>query len=424
MYRPILVAGTMLAICACSDPVSTSRYDGPVTITPSIQWSGGVATVTTDQLLNYPTTPVITAGTDTLASAVVDDTTLSVTLPPLPSGTVNLIAHGSAGDLDLGSVSLVGYSGRIQASGFLGEQQRWSRSSPAGALGETANGKVGYLHAANGVLTILPVDDGASPYGPGASYRDNVFTVLSPNGVDFWQYSAGGTPVKLDSAPVSNPAGRPVHELAPWTFLVPSHHSMYIEKSPDNGATFTTTYNPSAAQTEESTWGVVYAPSGSLATIRVSATPMGVPVFDLPAGTLRYRVPLYEPAGGAVFTTDGELYMAGDTLYGGPGDIVLRLDANTGAELGRTSIPAPWSVLGFATDVTESHLYAFLSGFPSGLAVMVLDRSLQPVATLAVPEGTGFSTLCDGITVIPDAAHGKVYAMSCLGEVLTFDLLN
>ena len=64
-----------------------------------------------------------------------------------------------------------------------------------------------------------------------------------------------------------------------------------------------------------------------------------------------------------------------------------------------------------------------MAGSPSGLTLAVLERSLQSVPTLTV-LGTAFTTLCDGITAVPDAAHGKVYALSCLGEVLSFDLLN
>ena len=430
MRAPALgVLGVFLVLAGCADPVSTSRFDGPVTITPSTQWSGGTVTVTTDQLLNYAATPVITAGSDTLAVTVVDDTTLSVTAPSVPTGRIELVAHGLADDLSLGMVEVVGFAGVIQQNGqIFGLQLPWPRENPTGILStwrtSTGPGDVVYLHASTGGITHtgLTVTSSSDP-GVAFSYRSGIFTTVRYDTLEFWSWPhpPGGTISTAGQVVMPMSTANTNFEIAPWTFFLTFHHFTQVLRSPDNGASWTCLYDCAADPTENVTHGIAFNQDGSLVASWAEGSPYGMPVFDVAAGTLRYRVPtLFQTAFGAFFTPDGELYAAGDSVA--RGGILLRLNATSATELGRVEL-GDRSIYGIAESSSQDRVYALLKG--ETISLLILNHDLAVQAELKAPPDLVFpGSQCWGATVIPDSAAGKVYAISCAGEIIAFDLLT
>lgn len=413
----VLCLGFILG-CA-NDPSSPPVRFGPVTIAPLTQWSGGTVTATSDQLFDFPGTPVITAGSDTLAFTQTDDTTLVVTLPPAPSGLLDLVLHGAGSDsLILGEVEIVGFSGILPAERTVGgEPVPWPQSHPTGILGIDINENVAFLNASTGHITTFGVHTPRNlSYAPGTSYRPDVIVNLaSPTGgIVLWKLDMAGSAVMLDSLPLGH-SYRKVFEIAPWTWLVTSHHAVWTYKSFDNGATYTQTYDD--GQEDEEAWAVVYSPDRKFGVVLSLGTGSGAPVFDLTTGDLMYRVPSVLRPRGAAFTDDGELYLSGSDRETGS---ILRLDAATGTVIDSIGLGIAESDA-LAWDSQTNWIYAMNAHHE----LRIYDRSLNLIANLQAPKGV---TLCGQgcyhASIIPDAGHRKVYVMWDVDKrISTFDLL-
>ncbi len=429
---PGIIAVALLT-AACNDPVSTSRYDGAVTITPSTQWSGGTVMVTTDQLLNYSTTPVITAGTDTLSATVVDDTTLSVTLPSVPTSTVSLVAHGSAGDMALGIVDVLGFNRWITTGERVGAPfVPYPVEQPSGVLGFDEAGQVVFLHAATGHVThtqIAPTPGFERAIG--MSYQPGVFTAVAGDSVIFWSwpYPPGSAPVMAGFLKSPTFYRDAISVVAPWTLFATRHDVTVTFRSADSGITWYSVYNASGNRAEDYPRVPVVNPDRTLFTIWADGTtPYGTPVFDLPAATLRYRIPTFFFTTQRPFFADsGDLYIAGDSASIG---IVARYRAEDGTELNRLELA------GSRVDVMApipggGGAYIFvIDRDPAsvdyvGPRLMVLDRSLNVTAELMVPQDQ-WEVVRSAVfhALIADQSRRQVYLIQPGYETLVFDVLN
>lgn len=406
-------------ILACaSDPSSPPDHTGPITIAPLTQWSGGTVTATSDQLLDFPGTPVITGGTDTLAFTQADDTTITITLPSVPSGLVELVLHGTGSDsLVLGEVEVVGFSGvHLAERAVGGDATPWPSMHPTGILGIDINENVAFLDATTGAVTTFGVHTPPNLfYAPGTSYRpDIIVNLASPTGgVVIWKLDMAGSAIVLDSIPLGY-GDRKLFELAPSTWLQTNHHGIWIYKSVDNGATYTYPYREDDG--DEEAWAVVYSPDRKFGVVLSLGTDSGAPVFDLTTGGLIYRVPSILRPRGAAFTDDGELYLSGSDRQTGS---ILRLDAATGNVIDSVGIGKGESDALAWDSQTD---WIFLMNAHHELRIY--DRSLKPVATLQVPEGVALCTGCFHAFIIPDAGHRKVRVIwEVEPTITTFDLL-
>ncbi len=388
--------------------------------------------VTTDQLLNYSTTPVITAGTDTLSVTVVDDTTLSVTLPSVPTGSVDLVAEGWAGEPILGTVAVLGFRrGVARRSPWLQALVPWPVDQPTGILAVDEMGEVVFLHAATGHVSHTGIDPGFTyEKAVGVTYQPGVFTTLADDSVVFWSwpYPPGGTPVK--TGVMWSPAlYYLIHVPAPWTLLATFHDRSVTFRSSDSGQSWQSVYNPNASRGEDYPRAPVVNPGGSLFTIWADGTtPYGTPVFDLPEGTLRYRIPtFFITASRPFFGDSGDLYVGGDSAEVG---IVARFDAETGTELDRF-MPPTGHIFAIVPIPGGGGVYALVKNSGIGCVdaitpyLAVLDRNLNVRARLAAPAGLPEATFgCVSTTLIADPARSQVYVLPLGYNILAFDVLS
>ena len=431
MRAPTGVLVAALVLAACADPVSTSRFDGPVTITPSTQWSGGTVTVTTSQLLNYDTAPIITADSDTLEATLVDDTTLNVVLPSVPTGLVDLVAEGWAGEPTLGTVAVLGFRrGVARRSPGLRALVPWPVDQPTGLLAVDERGEVVFLHAATGYVSHTGIDPGFSfEQAVGVTYQPGVFTTLADDSVVFWSwpYPPGGTPVKT-GAMWSPALYYLIHVPAPWTLLATFHDRSVTFRSSDSGQSWQSVYNPNRSRVEDYPRAPVVNADRTLFTIWADGTtPYGTPVFDLPAATLRYRIPTFFFTTQRPFFADsGDLYIAGDSASIG---IVARYRAEDGTELNRLELPGSRIDVMAPAPGGEGAYVFVIDRDPAneayvGPRLLVLDRDLKPTARLMVPQDE-WATARGFVfhSLIADPSRRRVYLLQSGYETLTFDIL-
>ena len=120
----------------------------------------------------------------------------------------------------------------------------------------------------------------------------------------------------------------------------------------------------------------------------------GVPVFDATVPGVAYTIAALTGTAAAAFTPGGDtVYVAGDSAY--HGNMLLAVDAASGAVLGRTPVGGYWPREGLAVAVDPLRPWLYVAWTVShdpynldSVVVNVYDRrSLRRVATLAASSG-------------------------------------
>lgn len=419
--------GTILLVlaAACSD-ASTSPTPAGFTVSPAVQWSGGVVTIRSRALTRRGPLPVIITGASTLGATRVDDSTAEVVLPLGPTGQLSLFAINGRDTNSIGVVQRVGYrSRRDHSPGFYGEIVTSVRAGNPVVIGATGyNSPLQLLDLETGQAESLAGVFASEYYGVSPTFRPDQFVVRD---------SAGGAgsmgvwslwPLTTLIAPVPNavPAARHLAWLSDSIWLSTSHH-------------FTSLYNSAAATwpipalslPTESPWSIILSPAGDLATMAVSVGQPGVAVFDSRTGDTVYTLgPRFRSSQWAAFSGDGAwIYFVGGRDYFQT-DSLLAVRASDGAVRAAVALPASHPAMSMAADPVRPLLYiqVFTDSLPS---LLVYDTSpLALVGELSIDaSGPRCGVNCFEGAVAVDRSRNSVHIVrpGPPASILTFDLI-
>ena len=419
---PMPLVLVILALFGCNDPPEGPSALPTFVIAPAQQWSGGVATIRSAYFQDLSQLPRIDLDTIELSAIRIDDSTVSVQLPTLPSGSYNLSLHRSTGASTIGRIDLAGFRRRREVSPGFYDARLTVLETFAGRL-VVGGPALHSLRVSSGVVTQYPglwaTDYGISPSYLGA----DVAVVRDPGGVAR-QYRFGpGQPVLVDSArALSGPFDRHLATFSPDIHLITGSHDSWTD-SVGKIRGFRT----------ESVYSVYLSPRGDRALLGLSVGEPGALVFDMVTGDTAYTLPLRSVLGGA-FTPDGQVLYAsggGDWYLQ---DRLLAVNSATGAILAQhsavTGDPAPDTAY-YALDLGHfgTRLFAVSTEQDSIPVLAIHDAAtLQRIARLVVPvaAGAGCRWACWGAVVIADEIGGVAYIVNP-GEpavILEFDLLQ
>lgn len=415
--RKKLLAGLLAMVAACSN--EPTAVEPPVfSLTRSSQWSGGEIQVTS-AAFRRSTPPVIVAGAETLTVRRVSDSVFAVTVPLGSSGPVSLDYAQRGSHLPIGVVQRVGFRSVGSATpGFIHMLTLgWNGATPT-VLGSATNGVLHSLDLATRQVTAYPALRGVSPYGVSPTQRPDNFVVLdSLDRPTIWRLWP--TPVLLDSFPPNlSTSVRQLVPLSDSVLMRTSHHYTLVYR---NGvAVF-----PGFGLQAESPWRFYLSPQGDLATIAVSMTLAGVPVFSTATGDTLYSLGAGFPhAEAAGFSPDGaEIYFLGGRTSGS-GDSLLAIESNTGQHIAGTTVPAQGFDLAVDSDRALIYVEALVGDRPM---ILVYNRQLTLLGRLPVPESgpTCSQTCWQGVLGV-DRARNQLLAVwgnPSSTIIWTYDLL-
>ena len=381
-------ASVLLLACvlSCSDSSSTTVPPAAtVTVSPTTLWGGGTLLVRSAAFKPGGTGATIQAGGMSLVLTRVDDSTMTTRLPNTLSGTITPTAVVSGVTVDLAALMVYGYAETVSYEPLFDEDVYvWPRDGHARIMG-------GYFYASTGGpvpdpgLGFIDLDTRAVTSfpgilntnilrGPGATYQDSIFILKSSgNGpVEVWRLLP--TPTLLESHPEVT-SGRQALRFGPNAWFTSSNHSFSYP-----GFQF-------AGNAAEETEGVFMSPRHDRATITVDHVFVpGVPVFNVPSGTLAYSISQLASAQGVDFSPDGELLAMAGGITGWPEGAgrILLLNATTGAVIHDTTVDR--RVFAVAIDPVRPLLYVGLIAADDRPVVLVLDRnSFKTLGEMAVP---------------------------------------
>lgn len=422
--RALAVASVLAA--ACSDP--TEPPLPAFAISPATQWSGGTIAVRSHYFVNRTPLPVVTAGTETLAVTRQDDSTLTASLPRGPSGPVTFsLARGTRRD-SLASVQRVGFrERRTLAVSLDGELAMLPSAGGPLVLGGVVTGtevraplsRVALRSGATVTFSGLRTPE-ITFYGLAPSSPSGAFAVRdSTDSLRLYDFT-GGSPVFLATVPgVGTGFSRQAARLSSTIWLYTGSHVVRTWLATDSSTRF--------QGAVESPYGVFLSPRGDRTTLASFAT-YGMPVFDNATGDTAFTLSIDETEG-AAFSLDGtELYAVGGQYNAS--DTLVAVDATSGAQLARVSLPHGF--LGFSVAYSSTAGGRVLVGAanPTTMAVLVYDaRTLVLRGVLPVPDNCGaYPTAgpCFFDVVAADDAVGVAYLVQP-GQpsfIWTLDLLS
>jgi hypothetical protein len=438
--RAILRAAVLTSFVAAACGESVQPEIPAFSATPSAQWSGGAITLRSSFFVDRVPLPLITTGTgDTLGLTRQDDSTVTTTLPPGPSGPVTLAMQTGSKSWALAGVQRVGFREmRTQTGpGFDGVLQASDSAGVPLVFGAVSTNLTGYRapivrlqpgSAQSSLLvpTLRQPDNVA--YGMAPSVTPGVFAVRDTTDTLRMARLTDGPPVVLRTAAIRFTSTRQVAQLNDSIWLLTGSHYTLTYVARDTSVSMITNV------ASESPYRVFMSPRGDRTTLGtlVSGVEGGIPVFDNATGTLAYRLP-FAAVYAAAFSPDGA------TLYVGGGryvtDSLVAVDATTGAVLaGPVKLPDDFLATAIAYRTTDNQL---LVGATSGansirttLYLLVYRAStleLLGVLPSAYECGEfGAKAECfDGAITVHDAAD-RAYLVNTGSpiRIMTFDLLG
>lgn len=374
----LLLAGVL----SCNGSSSTTAPPpATVTVTPTTIWGGGAVLVRSAAFKPGGTGATIQVGGTSLILTRVDDSTMTTRLPNTVSGTVTPTAVVNGVTANLNALTVYGFAETVSYEPLLSEDVYvWPRDGHARIMGSTGEGG-----GPNPGLAFIDLDTHAVSFlagiagtdalrGPGATYQDSIFLLRSSG--------SGNRPIE-------------VWRLLPTPTLLESHPEIVASRQAMR-------FGPNAWFTSGSFWfsypggentfasepeGVFMSPRHDRATITIDhAFTPGVPVFNVPSGTLAYSISLLSSAQGVDFSPDGELLAIAGGITGypqGAGRILL-LNAATGAVIHDTTVDR--RVFAVAIDPVRPLLYVGLISADDRPVVLVLDRnSFKTLGEMAAP---------------------------------------
>jgi hypothetical protein len=419
--RPTIL-GWSLLLAACNDPASGPLDVPEFRVSPTETWSGGTATIVSDYF-NDRSIPVIRVDTVPLAVTRVDDSTISLALPPLPSGTYPVLINDRNLPGPIVFIELVGFRAhRVVSPGVGGKLVSARLANGPVVIGNLGSG-IGVLSPSTGLIikypTLSPPSLG-SGYNIAPSYRGTDVFVLRDTSLIVGEWRLWTVPTFLDTVASGFQGGftRHVVSLAPDVYLITGSHT-------------TTSYSPTGQRyfTTESVWANFLSPAGNRALIGSSASVPGAQVIDMTTGDTAYTLPLSRSLG-AAFSTDGAwLYASGGPLSTLNSNEVVKVDATTGAVVSHDSAPA--DVLKWAMGLSLSGQRLFVAGERNSLPVLLVydTETMALIGTLEVPasESEDCFFFCWQGAITVDDPYGKVYytlpGSTWENRVYEFDIL-
>ncbi len=367
-----------------------------------------------------------------LAVSRLDDSTVAVTLPEGPTSPVKIFDKDGAKRWEAGEVQRVGMRSRQEAPGMYGELYPVRNDlNQQGFLGATwiatDPGDLAFLSPATLLLTTFPgLSYPGAIYGVGLTPNPSRFIVKDTAGL-INEWNIFPTPVLADSLPPAAGSPRQIARLSDSVWLYTSSHYSYTRKADLSQPYFGAAESPGSLH---------LSPRGdrALTSSNGYAGLSGIPVFDNQSGDTAYTIPVSIPGQQpsneyAVFSSGGEYLTVLSGPYGAP-NLVIRVDAASGAILASDSLPAGSVGIALALDGSESQLlaYALRDKYP---VLYVLDAvTLARQGTLSVPEvaenecDPAFFYCWDSAIIVDDAAHIAYIAIPWdITRLYGFDLL-
>ena len=428
--RQAAAAAFLLGV-ACSDPTQPFPFQS-FSVSPALQWSGGVVTLRSSYFVGRSTLPTLLAGTDTLSALRVDDSTLSVTLPRRPSGIVAIsVAHDGRSD-SVAAVQLAGLRAtRVLSPGLQGELLVSDSGGHPFVLGNSDApfapyvpvGRIDLVTGSGVTLTSVlgpsSVQYGLAPSTPAGAYavRDStdsvrlVVLLTSP-------------PTVLRSVPFVG-AGFVRHavQLSAGLWLFTGSHTTTVRAEGDSCCL------PRFSFQIESPWSVFLSPRGDRTALVANVVGGGVPVFDNSTGDSAFTIPVVGTEG-IVFSPDGStLYAAGG--FTNQPDTLFALDATDGhAVAAKVRLPSGFVSFGLGYSTGGSGRILVAAANPTTLALLVYNaHTLALEGVLETADDCGaqpFTGPCFyGAVAVDDARlEAHIVIPGSPTPVWTFDLLS
>ena len=401
--RSILLPATLAVALACNDSIDPGAPP-TFTITPAAQWSGGTVEVRSQSLAGTGTLPVFTVAGAQLAAVRLDDSTVSVTLPMLASGTVTLARAGLQPE-SVGVVQVAGLHNAREVPGTLGFEPLVPEGvSPLVFLAEGAGASSPTLSVLDPVTDHVTTISGIGPvlasFGVMPDFQANRFVLRdSLNRLGTWE---------LFSTPV-------LHQLSPYQAASARHQTQLSD------TVWLTTFSSRWEVTRPSGTSVSHlnaisdpfrmafsSPRDRLA-LAVDFVPGGrrLPVFDASTGDTAYTLAL-PSAHGVAFSTSGDRLYLGARWGGGIPDSLVAVSAGTGQRLAVAALAQGFTGWALAVDPVADRVYqvADSSGTPT---LFVYDgTTLARQGRLGCPSPCGNSNFWSAGLGI-DAATGRIH---------------
>jgi DNA-binding beta-propeller fold protein YncE len=388
---------------ACND--STDPGNPPTfTITPTAQWSGGDVEVSSQSLTGTGGLPQFTIAGSPLAAVRLDDSTVSVTLPVLASGTVTLTRAGLHPE-SVGVVQVAGLHYAREVPGTLGFEPLVPEGvSPLVFLAEGAGATSPTLSVLDPVTDHVTTISGIGPvltgFGVMPGFQTNRFVLRdSLNRLGTWE---------LFPVPV-------LHQLSPYQVASARHQTQ-----PSDTVWLTTFSNrwevtrPSGTSVSDlnaisDPFRMAFSALRDRLALAVDFVPGGrrLPVFDASTGDTAYTLGL-PSAHGVAFSAGADRLYLGVHYSGSVPDSLVAVTAGTGQRLAGVALPAGFTGWTMAVDPSADRLYqvADSSGTPT---LFVYDgTTLARQGRLGCPSPCGNSNFWSAGLGI-DAATGRIH---------------
>jgi len=365
--------------------------------------------------------PPFLVGTDTAQGFRISDSTVTLTLPALQSGSYALSLVTSQRILDVGRVDIVGFVGGRTVAPVYGTPykvfQMYGRPLVVGGDGGLT---VRSLEPATGLVTDYDGYSLPSDYGPSPSFRGRDVVVLRDSNRVAGEYRMGAAgPELLDTVGNGFPQLFTRH-------LVPLRDDAYLVTG--SHQTSLTRAGQSFWFTTESVWGVFLSPLGKQLVLGSSMGLPGAQVFSPSLADTLFSLPLQSVYGVAWPLDEARIFVSGGHEWDVHNHLMV-IDGASGQVMVDDSVPPRtrefWSI-----DVSRdgSHLFV-LTEVDSTTSIGVYDgTSLAQLGTLSIPRSEKRHCLsCDwGGVLVLDEAFRKVYVIIPTGyttAVYNFDLL-
>ncbi len=343
--KRLRIAAVVCCATACGDATSSSRPEAGVT--PAAQWSGGTVQVHSAALGGQALPSLYAMGTP-LAVTRLDDTTLSVRLPVVPTGDMVLSRHQSGRDT-LVVVHVAGFASAREVPGDLGYEPLVPEGHPGVRfVGQDGQAGLTILDPATDQVTTIP---GLLPvqlsFGIVPTYVENRYILRDSSGLlSIWQLFP--VPQLIDTALIRSLGPRHVTQLNDSTWL--SLYSNAMLATLPSGAHFA---GPGLVSDP---LRVLFSPDGSrVALVMASAPGSRAPVLDGATGDTAFTFHAHQPTGAAFSRATGRLYVTAGFSFAD--DTLLALRSSDGAVLAQAAVPTGYSGFGLAVDPKLDRVY-------------------------------------------------------------------
>ncbi len=407
----------LLLLTACSDSSEPSAVPPTFAVSPASQWAGGTVLVRSQFFDGLDSLPPVTAAGIEMVTVRVDDSTISATLPSIPTQTAAVEVIDGVTRYLVDSVGIVGFRGYWVTSPAVFGNPVLIRSSGgafgvAGVYPQPTGGAVGVVALEQRRVIVEPgvkPVDWAMLRAVGVTFDSSRYILRDSAGmIAEWQLLPGPTLVDTVPSFLQSPYARIIVRLSENVWLNTHNHTTDVIRP---GL-------PTFAVQIEDPHHFTLSRVADRAIANGGYSGPGAVVFQMSTGDTLYRVPTSGWVSGAAFTADG------GTLYVGASGIVV-VNAADGTVLNQTPLPVnAFAVLGLALARNDTRL---LVAVQRGSAPDILVYDAGTLALLgrleSPPEAEGSVGGWLDADIIADDASSTAYVMGAGGYIWEFDLL-